>query len=180
MPNGFAKLLLVATSLSPLLGAVAVNNIALNRPWTSWVPWMGVGIFLIVLCFLLLRYFEEVAQEEKISIVEFERNDKDVLAFLLAYLLPFLSSKSMDFQGQWLTGAYILLIIFLVVSHTGAFHFNPVMALVGYHFYGIRTKDGVSQLLICRGTLKRLNQEVSTVRLAPNIYLTKKNSSNAG
>ncbi|RTY33550.1 hypothetical protein EKD00_09275 [Chlorobium phaeovibrioides] len=75
MPNGFAKLLLVATSLSPLLGAVAVNNIALNRPWTSWVPWMGVGIFLIVLCFLLLRYFEEVAQEEKIGSSLFQVGD---------------------------------------------------------------------------------------------------------
>ncbi|RTY33552.1 hypothetical protein EKD00_09285 [Chlorobium phaeovibrioides] len=127
-----------------------------------------------------MAYPLEIARSQKISIIEFERNDKDVLAFLLAYLLPFLSSKSMDFQGQWLTGAYIILIIFLVVSHTGAFHFNPVMALLGYHFYGIKTKDGVSQLLICRGTLKRLNQEVSTVRLAPNIYLTKKNSSHAG
>jgi len=174
MLNGFAKLLLVATSLSPVLGAVAVNQIALHRPWTSWGPWLFAGVLLIIACFLLLRYSERSAQDETISIIEFERNDKDVLAFLLAYLLPFLSSKSMDFEGQWLTGAYILLIIFLVVSHTGAFHFNPVMALLGYHFYGIKTDGGVSQLLIYRGTLKRLNQEVATVKLAPHIYLAKK------
>lgn len=179
MLNGFAKLLLVATSLSPVLGAVAVNQITLNRPWTSWTPWLVVGVLLVVVCVLLLRYAEHTAQNEIISIAEFEANDKDVLAFLLAYLLPFLSSESMGFDGQWLTGAYILLIIFLVVSHTGAFHCNPVMALLGYHFYRIKTKEGISQLLICHGTLMRPNQEVSTVRLAPHIYLVKKGPSNA-
>ncbi len=33
MLNRFAKFLLVATSLSPVLGAVAVNQFALGRPW---------------------------------------------------------------------------------------------------------------------------------------------------
>jgi hypothetical protein len=36
MLNRFAKFLMAATSLSPILGAVAVNQFALHRPWTSW------------------------------------------------------------------------------------------------------------------------------------------------
>jgi hypothetical protein len=77
----------------------------------------------------------------------------------------------MGFAGDWLTGAYILLIIFLVVSHAGAFHFNPVMGLLGYHFYSVKNKDGVSHLLISRPELRRPGQELQTVRLAHSIYL---------
>jgi len=179
MLNGFAKFLLVATSLSPILGAVAVNQIALQKPWTSWALWLGAAVLLVVICYSLLRYAEQHSQPEKIYIESFEANDRDVLAYLLAYLLPLLSSKTMGFEGEWLTGAYILLIIFLVVSHTGAFHFNPVMTLLGYHFYGVKTESGVSQLLICRGTLSRPKQEVSTVRIAPHIYLVRKDEPHA-
>lgn len=173
MLNRFAKLLLVATSLSPVLGAVAVNQIALKQPWISWVPWLSSAVLLVLICGFLLKYAEMHSQRETIYIAEFEANDKDMLAFLLAYLLPLISSKNMDFEGQWLTGAYILLIIFLVVSHSGAFHFNPVMGLLGYHFYSIKSNEGVSQLLISRCTLKRPKQDVITVKLASNIYLAK-------
>mgnify|MGYP003607036412 CR=1 FL=1 len=40
MLNQFANGLLVATSMAPMLGAVAVNQIAQNRPWNQWAPWL--------------------------------------------------------------------------------------------------------------------------------------------
>lgn len=171
MLNRFAKFLLVATSLSPVLGAVAVNQFALKKPWTAWVPWLGVALLLALICWGLLAYAAKNAQKENIQIKEFERNDKEVLAFLLAYLLPFISAENMAFEGQWLTGAYILGVIFIVVSHAGAFHFNPVMGLLGYHFYGVKGEHGVSQLLISKAELHRPGRQVETVRLAHGIYL---------
>ncbi|MEY6431180.1 hypothetical protein ABC977_02025 [Thioalkalicoccus limnaeus] len=73
--------------------------------------------------------------------------------------------------GDWLTGAYVLAIIFLVIAHAGAFHFNPVMGLLGYHFYAVKNGDGVSHLLISRIELRRPGRDVTTVRLAHGIYL---------
>lgn len=172
MLNRFAKFLLVATSLSPVLGAVAVNQFALGRPWLSWAPWLAVAVLLVLVCWLLLQYAAKNAQKHTLTIKEFESNDKEVLAFLLAYLLPFISSKDMAFEGQWLTGAYILAIIFLVIAHAGAFHFNPVMGLVfNYHFYGIKDSEGISCLLISKKELRRVGAEVQTVRLAHSIFL---------
>jgi len=49
MLNRFAKFLLVATSLSPLLGAMAVSQFALGKPWTVWLPWLAV-ILVTPLC----------------------------------------------------------------------------------------------------------------------------------
>jgi hypothetical protein len=171
MLNRFAKFLLVATSLSPVLGAVAVNQFAIGRPWTGWFPWLAVALLLVLVCLLLLRYAAGNAQKQALRIEQFENNDKEVLAFLVTYLLPFISSKDMAFQGQWLTGAYILAIIFMVIAHAGAFHFNPVMGLLGYHFYGIKNSDGLSLLLISKSELRRKGVEIATVKLAHNIYL---------
>lgn len=171
MLNRLAKFLLVSTSLSPILGAVAVNQYALGRSWSSWFPWLAVAILLVLICWLLLQYAAKNAQKHRFRIEQFESSDKEVLAFLLAYLLPFISAKDMAFEGQWMTGAYILAIIFLVIAHAGAFHFNPVMGLLGYHFYGVKSSEGISQLLISRAELRQPGKEIETVRLAHNIYL---------
>lgn len=171
MINTFAKFLLVSTSLSPLLGAVAVNQFARGEPAAHYGAWLAAALLLVLLCWLVLRYASKNAQQEAYLVKEFERNDKEVLAFLVAYLLPFLSTDKMGFAADWLTGAYVLLIIFLVIAHAGAFHFNPVMGLLGYHFYAVKNEDGVSHLLISRAELRRPGQEVQTVRLAHNIYL---------
>lgn len=173
MLNTFAKFLLVSTSLSPVLGAVAVNQFAHNQPLTSWGPWLAVALLLVFLCWALLHYAANNAQKNSFLIKEFERNDKEVLAFLLAYLLPFVSKENMAFTGEWMTGAYILAIVFLVIAHAGAFHFNPVMGLLGYHFYAVKDKEGVSSLLISKQELRRPGKEIQTVRLANNIYLHK-------
>jgi hypothetical protein len=169
--NTFAKFLLVSTSLSPLLGAVAVNQFARGEPATRWSAWLAVAILLVFLCWALLRYAATNAQQHQFHIKEFERSDKEVLAFLVTYLLPFLSTEKMGFTGDWLTGAYVLAIIFLVIAHAGAFHFNPVMGLLGYHFYAVKNSDGVSHLLISKDELRRPGRDVGTVRLAHGIYL---------
>jgi MFS family permease len=169
--NTFAKFLLVSTSLAPVLGAVAVNQFAHHEPWTRWGAWLAGAVLLVSLCWAMLRYAAKNAQKHQFRIKEFERNDQEVLAFLLAYLLPFVSSDNLAFTDEWLTGAYILGVIFLVIAHAGAFHFNPVMGLLGYHFYAVKNGDGVSQLLISKDELRRPGKDVHTVRLAHNIYL---------
>ncbi|ANX04292.1 hypothetical protein [Immundisolibacter cernigliae] len=171
MLNTFAKFLLVSTSLAPVLGAVAVNQLAHQEHWTRWGAWLAVAALLVFLCWAMLRYAAKNAQKHLFHIKEFERNDQEVLAFLLAYLLPFVSAENMDFTDEWLTGAYILGVIFLVIAHAGAFHFNPVMGLLGYHFYAVKNGDGVSHLLISKDELRRPGKDVQTVRLAHNIYL---------
>ncbi|MDT8320787.1 MAG: hypothetical protein RQ826_09720 [Xanthomonadales bacterium] len=171
MLNTLAKFLLVSTSLAPVLGAVAVNQFARHEAWTRWGGWLIAALLLVVLCWTMLRYAAKNAQKHQLHIKEFERSDQEVLAFLLAYLLPFVSAENMAFTGEWLTGAYILGIIFLVIAHAGAFHFNPVMGLLGYHFYAVKNGDGVSQLLISKSELRRPGNDVQTVQLAHHIYL---------
>lgn len=171
MLNRFAKFLLVLSSLSPMLSAVAVNQLALGKPFAEWSPWVVSALLLVFICWGLLYYVAGNAQKHKLKIEQFEDNDKEVLAFLLAYLLPLVSVKDTVAEIHWLTGAYVIVIILLVFTHARAFHFNPVMGLLGYHFYSLKNGEGISLLLISRSELKRSGKELDIVCLAHNIYL---------
>lgn len=170
MLNRFANLLLVSTSLSPILGAVAVNQYSLGKQASAWLPWLVVALFLVFICWGVLQYAARAAQKHTVHVTQFEDKDKEVLAFLLAYLLPFAAGKDMLADVHWLTGVYVFAIILLVFTHARAFHFNPVLGLLGYHLYRLKDGDGVSMLLISRSELRRTG-EVRTVRLAYDIYL---------
>lgn len=171
MLNLLARFLLVLTSLSPVLGAVAVNQFSQGRPLSHWLTWLLAAVMMVVVCALVLRYAEKSAQKQTIMLASLERDGKESLAFLVAYLLPLFASEKLGFNGDWMTGAYILGVIFLVVAHSGNLSFNPVMGLLGYHFYSIRTQEGVCELLISREELRRPWQALETVELACGIRL---------
>lgn len=179
MLNWFARVFLVATSLSPILGAVAISQLAQGDRWKRCEAWVigavlaAVAGALVLACHLLLRHAAKNAQTEVLHVAEFDRRDHELVAFLLAYLLPLVSSNSLALTGQLLVAAYLLGIIVLVVAHAGAFHFNPVMGVLHYHFYAVKDKHGASQVLISKKDLRRANREVTVVRLSQNIFLHK-------
>lgn len=172
MLNIFAKCLLVSTSLSPVLGAVAVNQLERGKPWTTWIWWLVGALLLVLMCDALLRYAKKHAQKHLFYIGEFERKDQEMLTYLFIYLLPFIRSENSTFANEWLTSVYILAIIILAIAYADAFHFNPVMRLLfSYRFYAVRDRDGVSHLLISKTDFQRPDKEVQTVGLAWNVYL---------
>jgi hypothetical protein len=167
MLNIFAKHLLVATALAPMLGAVAVNRAAHGETWISWVL---VALGLVLACFSLLALVAKTGEKHRLVVVSIEDKDKEVLAFLLTYLLPFIASEKLEFTGEWLTGIYILAIILISAAHANAVHFNPVMGLY-YHFYAIKDANGMPALLISRPPLTKAGGDLQTVRVAHGIYL---------
>ena len=175
MLNWFAKILLVATALSPMLGAVAVNQIAQGMPWTDWCGWLLAALVLALLCFVLLWYVASNGEQHTLHVKEFESKNSEILAFLLTYLLPFLATDKLEFKGEWITGTYIMLIIVLTIVQSGAFHFNPVMGLF-YHFYSVKDESGVPSLLISRRPVRKVGADLDTVRLTHNIYLQRSQS----
>lgn len=171
MLNRFARLMLVATALSPILGAVAIAQIARGNPASSWCWWLIVAGLLILVCWGLLEIIKKSAQNETLKIAEYENNDKEVLAFLLTYLLPFISAEDFAFGKRWMVGLYVMAVILMVVWHANALHFNPVMGLLGYHFHNIKTESGRPILLIGRKHLRGVGVEIDAVELADNIYV---------
>ena len=166
-----ARGLLVSTSLAPVLVAVAITRLERGESWTIWVQWLGAAVALVVLCHALLVGAGARAQRHIFCIKEFERKDSEVLTFLFIYLLPLIQSEQPIFASIRFTSIYVTAILVLVITHVGAFHFNPVMRLLGYRFYAVKNNSGLSNILISRTDFRRSGKEVHTVRLAQNVHL---------
>ncbi|MDP2325792.1 MAG: hypothetical protein Q8N51_17435 [Gammaproteobacteria bacterium] len=170
MLNAPAKYLLVATSLAPVLGAMAVNRLP-TGDWIEWLPWLAPAVALVVVCWGVLTFSGRHDQHVDLKVTEVVRNDKEVLAFLIAYLLPVVSVRDTPFQGQWMTAVYVFVILVLAYAHAGVVHVNPVMGLLGFHFYEVKDHRGCSVLLISRSEVHVTGDTLSVTYLAPTICL---------
>jgi hypothetical protein len=52
-----------------------------------------------------------------------------------------------------------------VLWTTHALHVNPVLGLIGFHFYEVETQEGVTYLLITKRTINNLKGVTSVVQL---------------
>ena len=98
-----AKLLLVATSLAPALGAFAL--IAWQKHgWQTGLPFVVVAVLLVILCYLLKLYPETHGERRTLEITSVESTDKESLAFIIAYLFPILTDKFQNISDSeyWL------------------------------------------------------------------------------
>lgn len=169
--NIVIKFLLVSTSLSPVFLIVVVNQLERGKSWTSWIGWLIAALILVGLCWRLLGSVAKRAPRALLDVKEFERKDQEMLTFLFIYLLPFIRTGSSTFASEPFTSIFTLAAIILALAQAGAFHFNPVMFVLGYRFYAIKNPRGVSNLLISKGILWRPDQIGSTVQIANNVYL---------
>lgn len=167
-----AKLLLVATSLAPAIGAFALNE-GVKQHWLIMTCLIVAALLLIGLCYLLKLYAEQNLQPKHLQITKVENTDKESLAFIIAYLFPILSGKfpTLSEPEYWLLSVYVFAIVGWTVYHSNAFHFNPILALFGYHFYEITADEGMKYLLIGRGCIRTQTPDISVVRLSDYVYL---------
>jgi hypothetical protein len=119
------KLILVATSLAPILGAFSVHAFA-AKDVRRGLWYLGFASALVLICWLLLKGCKNTLPEETLTTAKVKTSDKEVFAFLLVYLLP-LFTRDLVFTGNLLTPAYVFLIIAFCVYHSNAFTFNPIM-----------------------------------------------------
>lgn len=168
--NRFGKFLLVFTSLSPILLAYAVNALSQGEKTAGYVYGL-IGGGSAILSYLLLRFIRTQLSIQTLKVVKIKSVDKQALAFLLIYLLPLFAGKAVDFQSHPWTAVYVCLIIGTVVYHSNAFTFNPVFALLRYHFYEVETEDGMAYLLITRKLLRRQVVDFKVLEIADYVFM---------
>jgi hypothetical protein len=167
-----AKFLLVATSLTPAIGAFALIEWQKNN-WQIALSLVAISVLFVFICHLLRLYPEKFGQRKRLEITAVEGTDKEALAFLIAYLFPILTGKIPDLSEPqyWLLTAYVFFIIGVTIYHSNAFHFNPVLAALGYHFYQVTADGGMKYLLIARHVVRSQKPDIVVTRLAPYVYL---------
>jgi len=170
MLNKFAKIMLVATSLAPVLGAFGMISYSSNHSIWLAARWFLCAALLLFICWLILQYVTERGEKEPLTIRSFRNVDREVLTFLLIYLLPLIAKDSLP-EFQISVSIYVFLIITWAVYHSNAFFFNPLLGLLGYHFYAVESLDGVPHVLITRDTIRVPSAELEVIQLFDHTYL---------
>ncbi|MGA7778246.1 MAG: hypothetical protein WCA85_11115 [Paraburkholderia sp.] len=90
--------------------------------------------------------------------------DKEVIGFFVAYALPLvLRGQSAPDFGGWLFAGGMLLFV-LWGTHT--LQVNPVLGVMGFHFYEVDTKGGITYLMITRRKISNILSVENVVQLS--------------
>ena len=148
-----AKPLLVLTSFSPIL---------VTYSFVSWLHgsfrWTGAGLLvaaglLVVLTMAIIHEAAHRLETFEIEIVFLKTGDREIVGFLVAYLLPLVTRPSVPVI-DWRVAAFVLAIFFGVIWGTHSYHFNPLLGILGYHFFEVRTSSNVTYVLVTRKDLR--------------------------
>ncbi len=175
MLNKVAKLAMVATSLAPIcltLWFVEISNswdskqaigknIAAN--WQVGVLYLIAAVLMSLLCFGLIWLSGRNLEKLPVKIKAVKTVDKEIVGFLLVYLLPLMNQGSSTISVSVL--AFIAVIFFFIVYNSHAYHFNPMLGFFGYHFYEVSIEGDITYVLITRQNITDCKSITQVVQL---------------
>jgi len=151
MLSRFAKILFTSTAIAP---------VGLTYAWVAYTegdPSLAltlsvICVLLVLIAFLLLAYAKKHLERSEFTPVTVEAADRENMVFLLLYLLPLFTAQFDALNWEvWVPA----IVIFAAVIGTGfGYHFNPLLGLLGWHFYKVGTNEGVTYVLITKKQLR--------------------------
>ncbi len=183
MLNKVAKLSLVSTSLAPICLTlwfvelssvwVAKDTILSNitNHWASGLAYLLTALFLSGLCWGVITLSKSKYGLEKlpVKIIAVKTVDKEIVGFLLVYLLPLINQTNNTISFPVLV--FIAVIFFFIVLNSHAYHFNPLLGLFGYHFYEVTIEGNITYVLITRQNIADCTSISHVVQLTEYMIL---------
>jgi hypothetical protein len=141
----FSKLILFLTSYLPLGIICLIIDFESTSPLFFAHGYYSLGLlFLMVLCPILLfgmiRYFLKRTsgwEKMKIEAGSVESMDRDILAYIFSYSLPFLGFPE---ERRIFIAVFMLFIIGILYTRSDMIGINPLLAVFGYHIVKTRWK----------------------------------------
>lgn len=141
----FAQAFLAATALAPVLLVWAAASY--ESSLTYAVSAVAVALLLLVVCVALLALAKRELQMDPLAISKAVRMDKEALGFLVAYALPLVASKD---PTNLIALSVFMLMVGLVLVQLQILHVNPLLGMLGFHFYQVELKNSDTALVITR------------------------------
>lgn len=158
-----AKLSLVATSFAPVLLTIGWVRLVDGEIWPDAISYFVAAVITVVLCLILIG-----AARTQLEVIPFHPTsistaDAEIVGFVLAYLLPFVDAAGISVKPSvfW----FVMALLGLVVWSTNSYHVNPVLGLLGFHFYEVTTEGDITFVLITRRNLRESGKITSVVQL---------------
>ena len=153
------RMLLALTAMSPLAISLAISFVHENELRYAFIAFCFC-ILLGLIAWWLISQARHRLEILPVRIKKVKSADKEIMAFFVAYVLPLIFRSQLNVD-IWAWGWAAVILLFVLWS-THAIQANPVLGVLGFHFYDVETDDGVAYLLISRG---KINSALSVTKV---------------
>lgn len=169
MLSRVAKVLLVLTAFAPALLTFAFVQWRRHQFYPWGMTGLLVAVLLSAICYMVLSEATRQLEIVDSHLRSIKTADTEIVGYVLSYLVPLanLSSPQLD----PLVLAFVAIFFLFIVATSHSYHFNPLMSLLGYHFYEITDETSVSYVLITRRSLRSAKKTAHVVQLSEYILL---------
>lgn len=168
MLSFWARSLLTASALAPMLVTYALVYYPTSKGGA--VALVLFAVVLIGACGLILNLASQKLPEQKIRVKSVKIADQAVWTFVLAYIFPLVFANIADVRLSVLAFVFILLLV--VVYHSKAYSFNPILMLVfRYHFYEVVTEGEFTYVVVSKRVMINTRTPIKGMQLSPYMVL---------
>lgn len=168
MQSWLARLLLTSTALAPVGMTYAWVAAFQGNPRLGGMIF-AISLLLVLICLLVLAQAKKNLPASNFKASSIEAADHENTAFLLLYVMPLFTQKLDTLEWQFWAPT---LAIFALITATGYnYHFNPLLSLMGWHFYKVQSTEGVTYILITKKQLRTAANEIRVGQLTEYMLL---------
>ncbi|AWV20021.1 hypothetical protein RADP37_05440 (plasmid) [Roseomonas mucosa] len=168
MLNVLARILLTITALAPV--GLTYSWVAYMQGSTASATYILLATFFLLLtCLAVLWRAGKSLSASRFKAKAIEAADHENTTFLLLYVMPLFTAQFNTLNWQfWIP----TILIFGFITATGYnYHFNPMLSLLGWHFYKVDSEEGVKFVLITKKHLRTASTEIEVGQLTEYILL---------
>lgn len=163
------KLLLVSTSLAPVLATLWFVELSQNWVWTAGIKYIITAFVLLVVCILLIQLSKSQLESFPVKITAVKSADREIVGFILVYLLPLINKSSVNLNPPALV--FVAALFFGIVLTSHSYHFNPLLGFVDYHFYEATAEGGITYILVTRKSIRKCKDINRVVQISEYMIL---------
>lgn len=163
MLNKVAKLSLVATSMAPIFLTLWFVSFSQQWDYHAGLNYLSAAVLMALLCYGIIWLSGKKLEKLPVRIKTVKTVDKEVVGFLLVYLLPLINQTNKVISMPVLT--FVAVIFFFIVQNSHAYHFNPLLGFFGYHFYEVAIEGGITYVLITKQNISDSKSITRVVQL---------------
>lgn len=173
--NKIARFVLALTAFAPILFVYAAV-FAVEKEYCTAAVLVWICVALCGLCAGTLHFAKRQLEGVPYRAEAVETADNEMQGFLLIYCLP-LITRDLSLYN-WPVWIIIALLFCVMVATSFGCHFNPLLTTVlGYHFYRVTAKGGVTRILLTTRPIQKTGEKLCVAELSEYVLLEKKRPS---
>lgn len=170
MINKLQKALWILSSGAPMLATFSIAWYITKSTDMISLFFIAISVILIIIAIAIFHSIKTRLSILELRAKKVTQNDKCILAYIVSYLLPFASIAFDKYNPYLFIGIATLVFITALLAHTPTA--NPLLFLVGYHFYDVETENGIGNyLVISKRNIRNKNELKKIIRVTEYLLI---------